>query len=72
MTKGLSFDLVQKAVNGDAEAIERVICIYEPYINKISSKKLYDKYGKEYLGIDVDLKDTLVAKLIEVITKFKL
>lgn len=72
MTKGLSFDLVQKAVNGDTEAIETIICIYEPYINKISSKKLYDKYEKEYLGIDVDLKDTLVAKLIEVITKFKI
>lgn len=72
MTSGLSFDLIQQATNGEAEAIKKIICIYEPYINKISSKKLYDEYGKEYIGLDIDLKDALVAKLIEVIIKFEI
>ena len=42
MTKGLNFDLIEKAVSGDETAINKIVAIYEPYINTLSSQSLYD------------------------------
>lgn len=71
MKNGLNFNLIQAAVSGDKVAIEKIVSIYEPYINKLASKKLFDEEGNEYIGIDIDLKEHLKTKLIEVIFKYR-
>ena len=65
MTRGLTFELVQKATSGDAESINRILKIYEPYINTLSSVSLRDEDGGQYTGIDVELRDRLKTKLID-------
>jgi len=72
MTSGLNFELVKKANGGDAEAINRIVKLYAPYINKLSTISICDENGERYIGVDVDLQDRLKAKLIEVILKFKI
>lgn len=71
MTKGLNYELIKKAVSGDEVAINKIVKIYEPYINTLVAKKLYDADGNEFIGIDVDLQEYLKTKLIEIILKYK-
>ena len=35
MTYGLNYEIIKSAINGDIEAINRLMQIYEPYINKL-------------------------------------
>lgn len=72
MTNGLNFELIQSAVSGDQDAINRIVAIYEPYINTLSSQTLYDKDGNEVIGVNVDLHDYLKSKLIHVIHTYKI
>ena len=72
MTQGLTYNLICSAVSGNESAIKRIVKIYEPYINTLSSKKLYDEYGNEYTGIDIDLQECLKSKLTDIIMKYKL
>ena len=71
MTRGISYDLIQKAVSGDKLAIQKLESIYQPYINELSTKLLFDEEGNEFYGIDVDLQDSLHTKLLDIISKFK-
>ncbi len=72
MTKGLNYELIKKAVSGDEIAINKIVAIYEPYINTLASEPVYDRDGNEYIGINVDLQDHLRSKLIQVIQEFKI
>ncbi len=72
MTKGLTYSLIKKAVSGDEIAINRILKIYEPYINTLVSEPVFDSSGNEYIGINVDLKDCLQSKLIQVVQTFKI
>ena len=72
MTTGLTYELVKNASNGDAVAIDRVLDIYEPYINVLAAITIKDSGGGQYIGIDVDLKNTLRAKLVDVVFKFNM
>lgn len=72
MTRGLSFELIREAVSGDETAINRIVDIYEPYINTLSSQTLYDKDGNEVIGVNVDLHDYLKSKLIHVIHTYNI
>lgn len=72
MTRGLNYNLIYSAVLGNESAIKRIVKIYEPYINTLSSKKLYDEHGNEYIGVDVDMQECLKSKLIDIIIKYKL
>ena len=71
MTYGLNYELIKSATKGDVEAINIIMKIYEPYINKLSTKRLFDKSENEYMGIDVDLHDRLKSKLLKVIVNYK-
>lgn len=71
MTHGLSYSLIQSAVSGDEEAIGKILTVYEPYINTLASKKLFDTDGNEFIGIDVELQEHLKTKLIDVILKYE-
>ena len=71
MTKGLTYDLIKKASGGDVVSIEKILSLYDPYINTISTVEMFDEEGGQYIGIDIDLKDRLRSKLIDIILKFK-
>ena len=71
MTHGLNYEIIKSAINGDIEAINGLMQIYEPYINKLSTKRLFDKDGREYMGIDLDLHDRLKRKLLKIIVNYK-
>lgn len=70
MTKGLTMEVLESATRGDAIAINRLVLIFEPYINTLAEKRLKDDEGTEYTGIDINLKDGLIRKLIEATLKF--
>ena len=72
MKHKLTYKLIKRAVSGDVIAINRIVAIYEPYINTLASKSLYDAEGNEYIMINVDLKDHLTSKLINLIHRYKI
>ena len=49
MKSKLSYDLIERAILGDETAVNRIVEIYEPYINTLASKPLYDSKGNEYI-----------------------
>jgi len=71
MRNKLNSELIKQAVFGNCTAINKIIAIYKPYINTLSSRTLYDLEGNEYVGINVDLQDRLTSKLIDLIGAFK-
>ena len=70
MKSKLSYELIEKAILDDEEAISRILKIYEPYINTLSSQTLFDKEGNECMGVNVDLKEHLTSKLLKVISVY--
>lgn len=71
MKTALSYELIERAISGDEDAVNQIVSIYEPYINVLASKPMYDAEGNEYIGINVDLRDHLVRKLINLIYTYK-
>lgn len=72
MKNELTYKLIERAVSGDEVAINRIVTIYEPYINTLASLQLYDDDGNEYIGVNVDLKDHLTQKLLDLIQTYKI
>lgn len=72
MKHKLTYTLIKRAVSGDEIAVNRIVAIYEPYINTLVSKKLYDSDGNEYIGVNVELKDHLTRKLLDLIHTYKI
>ena len=68
----LSSKRIRQAVLGNSTAISKIIMIYQPYINTLASKKLYESQGNEYIGINVDLQERLINKLIDLIYAYKI
>lgn len=68
----LSEDLIYAAISGKESAVQKVIKYYEPYINRLSSRELYDSYGNIYIYRDPVLKTELQNKLITGILKFRI
>lgn len=60
-------DVIETAHAGDPLALERILRNYNRYINKISTRTLYDKDGLPYIGVDEYMKRCLQAKLVEAI-----
>lgn len=63
----LPMDVIETAHAGDPLALERILRNYNRYINKISTRTLYDKDGLPYIGVDEYMKRCLQAKLVEAI-----
>ncbi|MBC1227604.1 helix-turn-helix domain-containing protein [Listeria booriae] len=68
----LDYKIIEKAQLGDADALRSVLDFFSSYINKLSTKMLYDENGIKYSAIDSELKSRLEAKLISKILAFKL
>ena len=72
MKNELNYELIEKATSGNQQAIDRIVSIYQPYINTLSSKTLYDEFGNKFIGINVYLKEHLTSKLIDMISRYKI
>ena len=62
---------IQKAIDGDPDALAFVIKFYEPVINKYSMRKSFDSYGVSKNEIDNDVKKSLELSLIVAVMKYK-
>ena len=67
----LSKKVIFAAIRGEERALHRVLVYYDKYINRLSSRELYDCYGNIYVYQDPVLKTELQNKLIAGILKFR-
>lgn len=71
-SQNIPFTIIESAIRGDTLAINEVLGFYEPYINKLSSKILFDENGNGYNCKDTVLYHELRNKLILGIQKFNI
>jgi len=63
----LSTAVFEAAQTGDPVAMGKVLRHYEPYINKLCTRKLYDECGGKHYCLDEYMKRHLEIKLITAI-----
>jgi hypothetical protein len=66
----LPIDVIMAAIGGDEKAMRTVVRHYGGYINALSTRRLYDDDGRQYLFIDDELRHELELKLITRIVAF--
>lgn len=68
----LSYHLIQQAVSGESKAVEKILHIYDKYINSVVMLETTDMNGNIIKTIDEDMKIQIQMKLIESIqTKWR-
>ncbi len=71
-TPELSYNLIQQAVSGESKAVEKILHIYDKYINSVVMLETTDMNGNTMKTIDEDMKIQIQMKLIESIqTKWR-
>ena len=65
-----SFYLISSAVDGNVNAIEKILAFYDPYISKCCLRPLYDEYGNVYIVVDMELKGLIREALIKMVLGF--
>ncbi|MCD8335881.1 MAG: helix-turn-helix domain-containing protein [Lachnospiraceae bacterium] len=68
----LPFYTIKAASSGDITALSEVLEHYEGYIIKLSTTKMYDKYGRIHYCVDETLRRRLETKLITKTLEFKI
>ena len=68
----VEFDVIQAAIQGDADSINQVIEYFQPYINARCKRKFKDEFGNEQYVTDEYMKRRLETKLITKILDFKI
>ena len=68
----LPYPLIEAAANGDITAINKVLKHYEGYIIALSTRPLFDEYGKQHLYVDEEIRRTLETKLILKVLQFNM
>lgn len=68
----LPFSVIVAASKENVEAINMVIKHYEPYMNKLSLRLVYDESGVSHMIVDEYTRRRLETKLITAIQRFKL
>lgn len=66
-TNGLNYNLIKKAVNGDEDALEEILHIYESFHNSLVTREVSGAGGNIYRVVDEDKK--IQMHLVEVIRK---
>lgn len=69
--KLIDYDTIVAAVNGDADAMNRIMRHYAAYIQHFSKRPYYDEYGdcKEY--VDDEIRQQIEVKLMmQIVCKF--
>ncbi|MCM1006321.1 MAG: helix-turn-helix domain-containing protein [Ruminococcus flavefaciens] len=71
-TLKLTYDLIKQAVHGDEKALEKILRIYDPYINSVVSYERLLPSGEIIQMIDEDMKIQVQMKLVDAIqTKWR-
>lgn len=71
-TLELSYHLIQQAVSGESKSAEKILHIYDKYINSVIMIETTDMNGNTIKTIDEDMKIQIQMKLIESIqTKWR-
>ena len=65
-----SFYLISSAVDGNVNAIEKILALYDPYISKCCLRPLYDEYGNVHIVVDMELKGRIREALMKMIYDF--
>ena len=68
----IPFWVIERALEGDIQAINKILKHYEGYIAKLSVRKMYDEYGCIHYCVDETLRRRLETKLIKTIIGFKI
>ncbi len=68
--KELDEDTVFKAVSGDEEALQKVVEVYEPYLEKLSTRVRIDEEGGRHLYVDEEVKGELITNLMLAVIHF--
>jgi len=66
----LPFPIIETAASGDITAINQVLKHYEGYIIALSTRPLFDEYGRPHFYVDEEMRRTLETKLILKILQF--
>lgn len=70
--KPLPYAVVEKAVQGDSDALEKVLSHYKPYILSLSKREYTDDYGIKHVFIDEAVCSDLQTFLLEKVLSFDL
>lgn len=68
----LPLHVIKAASEGDVEAINVVLKHYERYIERLSTRRLYDEYGQPHYCVDESLRRRLETKLITKVLSFRI
>ena len=66
------FETIEMAIQGDAEAINRIVEYFQPFINSKARRKYKDEDGRIYYLPDTYMKRRMETKLITKILDFKI
>lgn len=71
-TLKLTCDLIKRAVHGNQKALEKILRIYDPYINSVVTVERLLPSGEFIREIDEDMKIQVQMKLVDAIqTKWR-
>lgn len=70
-TPELSYHLIQQAVSGESKAVEKILHIYDKYINSVVMLETTDMNGNAMKTIDEDMKIQIQMKLVKSIPKWR-
>lgn len=68
-TRELTYELVQRAVRGEEDALEEILRIYDPYINSVVTVEKQLPSGEVIEEVDEDMKIQVQMHLVEAIQK---
>lgn len=68
-TRELTYELIQKAVRGEDDALEEILRIYDPYINSVVTVEKQLPSGETIQEVDEDMKIQVQMHLVEAIQK---
>ena len=70
--KPVDFEIIQAAIQGDADSINQVVSYFQPYINARCKRKFKDEFGNVQYVTDEYMKRRMETKLITKILDFKI
>ena len=66
------FEIIQAAIEGDAEAINQILSYFQPFINSECKREYKDEFGRIHYVTDEYMKRRLETKLITKILNFEI
>lgn len=66
------FEVIQAAIEGDAEAINQILAYFQPFINNECKREFKDEFGRVYYVVDEYMKRRMETKLITKILDFEI